>query len=206
MAVTELALLRLAPNLTLQNPSLLANLRKALKTMASFSCRPFYYLHQVEDPSLIYILGQWESLEQHYNQFIPSKGNQELLEEMKDQISVEWLMHLDVPVESVDLKAGCLSVGRHTVLTEKRDRFLKTFEEKRKYLDEYSTEGTAAGGWKLDKKEGESEEFVLFAPWKEVQQHMDFAKTDGFKEYGKIREFIEGFDVKHVTVLDLQEL
>jgi hypothetical protein len=80
--------------------------------------------------------------------------------------------------------------------------FAGCFDQNRKYLEEYVTEGAIAGGWKLDENR-EGEEFVLFAPWKEVPQHLEFANTEGFKEYAKIRDYVGDADIKHVKVLGL---
>lgn len=59
--------------------------------------------------------------------------------------------------------------------------------------------------WKAeeDRRDGERDQFVLFAPWRGVEQHMGFAETEGFVKYGGIREWVSVFDVKHVTILKI---
>jgi quinol monooxygenase YgiN len=197
MTVTELALLQLKNGL---NEKVKRVLGKAKKAMQDYSGRTFYYLQQIEDPACIYVLGEWESLEQHYDGFIPSKLNQDLLEELKDEIEISWLSHLDEPVSDIPLDASVLSLGRHIITASNREAFANCFAENKKFLDAFVTEGKATGGWKLDEGR-ENEEFVLLAPWKEVQQHGEFGKSEGFKEYFKIKEFIAEADIKHVKVL-----
>jgi quinol monooxygenase YgiN len=116
MAVTELALLKLKNGGTLTQ-DVKAQLKKAQVAMESYSGggRKFHYLQQVEDPTCIYVLGEWESLSQHYDGFIPSKANQDLLEALKDELDVGWLSHLDVPVSKIQLDAPVLSIGRHMI-------------------------------------------------------------------------------------------
>lgn len=82
----------------------------------------------------------------------------------------------------------------------KREDFTKFFAENRKHLDAFVTEDQAAGGWRLDDGH-EREEFVRLAPWKEVPQHHEFGKTEGFKEYFKIKDFVEEANIKHVRLM-----
>jgi hypothetical protein len=203
MAITELALLKLKDGVVLTD-KFKPTLREAQQAMEDYSGqgRKFYYLQQIEDPSCIYVLGEWESLEQHYQGFIPSKTNQDLLEALKDKLDVVWLNHLDIPLSKVPLSAPVLSLGRHMVAPELRANFTNCFDRYKHHVESYVTEGAIAHGWNIDEGR-EREEFVLFAPWKEVLQHVNFASEEGFKEYAKIKDFMEDAEVKHVQILDI---
>ena len=83
-----------------------------------------------------------------------------------------------------------------------RISFEKAFHENKEYLQNHVTEGKIGGGWRVDKEE-DKEEFVLFSPWQSVDQHYDFADTEGFEKYGKIREYIDGAEIKHAKMLDI---
>lgn len=89
MPVTELAILPLTHRLTKECPILPTHLLQKLQTAKSVletaSRHSFYYFQQVEDPSIIYILGSWESVTAHW-EFLPSPENQEMLELLKDDI------------------------------------------------------------------------------------------------------------------------
>jgi quinol monooxygenase YgiN len=214
MAVTEVALLRILPGGTAEDPKLRSNLAYAKDVMQRYTNNTFYYFQQIEDPSYIYIIGEWESLDQHMNRFIPSAGNQALLERLKDQLTVEWLLHADVSHASLPLpkteaemtnaREGklAMSVGRHFVKDGQRENFQNTFDANRAKLQDYVTEGTIGGGWRVDKEDDKAEWFLM-CPWTSVEQHLDFAKTEDFQKYAQIKERLESADVKHAKLLDI---
>jgi heme-degrading monooxygenase HmoA len=214
MTITEIALLLLSSGITLDNTDLRSNLSLAKKTMDHFTGYNFYYMQQIEDPAYIYIIGEWDSLDQHMKGFIPGPDNQALLEDLKDLLTVTWLEHIDashaeLPLPKDERRKGqalrgemVWSIGRHFVKSGEKDAFKETFEENKQYLQEYVTEGRVSGGWRVDKEEGK-EEYVLFSPWKSVEQHMGFGKTEGFQKYGRIRKHIDGAEIKHARLLDI---
>jgi quinol monooxygenase YgiN len=214
MAVTEIALLRLSSNDTLDDANLRAKLAHAKAVMQEYTGRVFYYFHQIEDPTLVYIIGEWDTLDQHMEQFIPSERNQAVLESLKDDLLVEWLLHADVPHTDLPLprtdvgRARALrgelviSIVRHFVKTDAEDSFQHAFEANRHHLQGYLTEGRMGGGWRIDGEKDEHE-WVLLCPYTSVQQHMDFLETPGFEKYGQIREHIDGAEIKHAKLLDI---
>jgi heme-degrading monooxygenase HmoA/quinol monooxygenase YgiN len=210
MAITEIALLHLSPNVTIQSPDLRLALSNAKTVMQSYTSRTFYYFQQVEDPTYIYIFGEWDSLDQHMNQFIPGAENQALLQTLKDLLTVEWLLHIDashaeLPLPAslpADQKQVTLSVVRHFIKEGEKNEFQQTFETNKHYLQNYTTQGKLGGGWRVDGTDGK-EEWVLLTPWENVEQHYGFAQTEGFTEYGRIRDHINGAEIKHATVLDI---
>lgn len=210
MTVTEITLLHLLQGFTITNADVRLKLAHARTVMQDFTGRTFYYLQQVEDPSFIYIFGEWNSLDQHMNEFIPSAENRALLEGLKDLLSVDWLLHVDTPHADLPLpglgkkqtKAPVYGLVRHFVRNGRRAQFQETYENEKRHLQAFVTGGTIGGGWRVD-KEGEEEEWVLLTPWMSVEQHHSFAETDGFTKYGKIQECIEGADIKHARILDL---
>ncbi|KAH7414551.1 hypothetical protein DE146DRAFT_38963 [Phaeosphaeria sp. MPI-PUGE-AT-0046c] len=215
MTITEIALLRLAPGITLGDATLRSNLAHAEEVMQNYTGKTFHYLQQTEDPSCIYIVGEWESLDQHMKHFIPSDGNQALLVLLKDQLSVEWLLHADVshadlPLprskSAIDKAIGgelIFSIARHMVKDGQKEEFQRTFVANRQYLQGFLTEGIMGGGWRIDKEEEGKEEWVLLCPYTSVQQHYDFAKTPEFERYGLIREHMDGAEIKHAKILDV---
>jgi heme-degrading monooxygenase HmoA len=214
MTITELALLRLSPNVTIEDANLRANLSHAKTAMQEYTGRVFYYFQQTEDPTLVYVVGEWESLDQHMNGFIPSEQNQALLGSLKDSMSVEWLLHADVPHAELPLPKSdaerakalrgesVISIARHFVKPGAKGAFQQTFESNKQHLQDYLTEGTMGGGWRIDRNDGEKE-WVLVCPYSSVQQHMDFAETAGFEKYGRIREHMDGAEIKHAKLLDI---
>jgi hypothetical protein len=209
--ITELAQLRLLPP-SILTPILLTNLKAVLKVSEEYTGHGFYYLQQIEDASLIYLVGEWDSLEQHMQGFIPSQANQELLESLKDMVGVEWLLHIGIGAEGLPnmsgreerSKDGEFSIGdiegkenKGADNGRKRvwciTRFFVKEGEKDSFLEFMSLEGRSeGGGWRVDKEEGR-EEFV----W--------FEETNGRGEldYRGVEKFVVGLDVKHVRSLRL---
>lgn len=210
MTITELALLHLSPDVAINNASLRSKLAHAKSVMQNYTNKTFYYLQQVEDPTYIYIIGEWESLYQHMNGFIPSGENQALLESLKDQLSVDWLLHIDVSHAMLPLpgasattqKNPVYAIVRHFVKDGERALFQQSFETEKHHLQGFITEGTIGGGWRID-KESDKEEWILLSPWTDVEQHHAFAETDGFVKYGRIREYIDGAEIQHARILDI---
>lgn len=211
MPVTELARLSLQPGTEVSSPRLLSNLAKAKDVMEEASGFKFRYYHCVEEPSVVFILGAWPSVDFHMQEFIPGQANQELLALLKDQITVEAMFHLDLDqsVRSLPLSKDMIAVVRHFITEGEKDSFMATFENNKHELESFiGSEDHVVGGWRVDKGydpsvEGEkrTEEFVLFTAWDSVEHHFEFAKTEGFQRYSKIRNHVDGADIKHAKEL-----
>jgi quinol monooxygenase YgiN len=214
MTITEVALLLLSSGITIDDSDLRSNLSLAKTIMQDYTGHTLYYMQQIEDPAHIYIIGEWGSLDQHMNHFIPCPENQAVLASLQDALTVPRLEHIDAPHAALPLPKNprqfeqalrgelIWSISRHFVKDREKQAFHDTFNAKKQYLQDFVTEGTIGGGWRVDKEDGK-EEFVLFSPWKSVEQHMQFAETEGWKEYGRIGEFVEGADFKHAKLLDI---
>ncbi|KAL6245612.1 hypothetical protein RBB50_007611 [Rhinocladiella similis] len=212
MPVTELALLRLRPGTEWPAAELIAHLRKAKSVMESASGFKFCYYRAVEDPDVIFIFGEWPSVEFHMTNFIPSQENQELLELLKDQVTVEWMFHLDIDQTQSPLPwhRRVIAVVRHFIADGEKESFQATFQENKHNLEAFiGGSDRVVGGWRIDKGvdpslEGElKSEYVLISGWRSVEQHQDFAKTEGFQKYGQIRNHLAGADIKHAVRVDL---
>ena len=221
MVVTEFAVFPLARPITKDNPTLavdlIKNLKQAKAVLESVSGYRFRYFQQIEDPSIIYIMGLWDSVAAH-DAFLASPENQKLLELFKDDL--RWtgdrmitLWHLEGDVfaldPSSDLKsvftAPTISCNRHFVPTEKKVEFASKFKEVRGVLEDYSKPFKAIGGWRIEKEQvdgKEREEWALFSGFDSVDHHMAFAKTKPFEKYREIVGCVEGFEVKHLRAIE----
>lgn len=210
MPITEIALLHLAQNVAINEESLQSKLKHAKTVMQNYTGRTFYYLQQVEDPTYVYIIGEWSSLDQHMRDFIPSPDNQALLESLRNLLSVDWLLHIDAPHADLPLPGAdaakesspVYAIVRHFVRDGQKEHFQRTFEAEKHHLQDFVTEGSIGGGWRVD-REGEKDEWVLLTPWMSVEQHSAFAETDGFAAYSKIVQCIDGAEIKHARILDI---
>jgi len=201
MVVTELAVLRLNPGTSIE--AITPNLSKAKQVMEAWGNKKFHYLQCAEDSSLVYIIGCWDSIEQHMNEFVSGEQNQELLELLKDQMTVASLTHLDLDPNLIPVNAPVLSLGIHYVDAVKKDDFVKAFQENTSNLMNHSETGTPVGGWRIDKEDESKDEFMLFSPWKDVKQHVEFATAEESSEYNKIREHITGALGGHMKLLQI---
>lgn len=123
---------------------------------------------------------------------------------LKDQVSVEWLIHIDIDQENLPLSAPIISIGRHFISSDQKKAYGGTFEAVSHHFRSYVTPSHFARGWRLEKEEGgDQEEDLLIAGWDDVASHHAFAQSDGFKEFARIREFVKDADIKHAKRLDV---
>ncbi|KUJ15551.1 uncharacterized protein LY89DRAFT_588084 [Mollisia scopiformis] len=218
MPVTEFAILPLTHPLTKENPTLPSSVIEKLKTakevLETASKNSFHYFQQIEDPSIIYIIGKWDSPAAH-GTFLPSPENQRLLGLLKDDIASGVdpdkkmsMWHLDVDAFEVGklekwvFEAPVISCNRHFVPKQRREGFEKQFNQVKYLLEEYTKPYKVIGGWRVEKESEEKEEWVLFSGFESVEHHMGFAKTEGFAEYREIVGFVEGFEVRHLKAIE----
>ncbi|KAE9366176.1 hypothetical protein N431DRAFT_91180 [Stipitochalara longipes BDJ] len=217
MPVTELAIIPFNHSLdkkhqALPSTTLVQKLQTAKAVLEKASNYNFHYFQQIEDPSILYIVGKWESPEAHYA-FLPSSENQKLLEILKGDIDDKngkkmQMWHLDHDVFTVPsgtewvFTAPVISCNRHFVPKEKRPGFIEKFSQVRGLLEEYTKPYGVVGGWRIEKEDGEKEEWVLFSGFESVENHMKFAKTEGFAKYREIVGFVSGFEVKHLKTVE----
>jgi len=211
MPITELALLHLTPGTTLESPTLCTNLSHAKTVLQNYTNRAFYYMQQISDPSCIYVVGEWDSLDQHMNDFIPSADNQALLESLKDYITVDSnLEHLNVPNAELPLPRGeeelerakrgeqVWSITHYTIKAGKREAFEVQFREIKEKLED-----GVGGGWCVGKKEGEDDVFVTLFAWRTIAEYELFGKGKEREASAYTSECVKRNDVKHVRLLDI---
>jgi len=217
MPVTEFAILPLehplTENSTIPSP-LLQKLRTARTVLENASKYKFHYFQQIETPSIIYIIGKWDSPQSHYA-FLPSPENQELLQLLKEDVYVEerngqkmQMWHLNEDVFEVPsgtewpFAARVISCDRHFIPKDKKSGFVEKFNDVRGLLEDYTKPYGVVGGWRIEKEDVETEEWVLFSGFESVDNHMEFAKTEGFTKYREILGFVSGFELKHLRAVE----
>lgn len=218
MPVTEFATLPLTDPLTKENPALPTVLFSKLKTaqtvLEQASGHKFRYFQQIEDPSIIYIVGKWDSPAAH-SAFLPSQENQHLLQLLEGTISnlkgrKMEMWHLDTDVFSLPtiaddkwvFSAPVISCGRHFVAKEKKTAFEQKFGEVKGLLEKFTRPYQVVGGWRIEKEVEGKEEWALFSGFESVEQHGEFAKTEGFARYRELVGFVEGFEVRHLRAIE----
>ncbi|CRG86966.1 hypothetical protein PISL3812_03979 [Talaromyces islandicus] len=202
MPVTELALLHIKNGegiAAASNAAVDSKLREAMVAQASHANYPAYIFSQVEDASYIYILGGWSSVAAHMDDWIPSSANQEALASLADSVEVVWLQHIDIPpnASKISIDAPVMAIDRYFIPSTNKSGYEQTFSDTKHHLEEYVAPRSIEGGWRLDSTEEGKDEFVLFSAWAAIEDHFKFAESEGFKEFGRIKEFLEGADIKH---------
>jgi hypothetical protein len=207
MPVTELANFHLKNNKgldALENEDTKTAFLIATKKQAADAGYPVYIFTQVEDPSHIYLLGGWDSVEAHVEKWIPSEENQKLLASVQDGLDVVWVHHIDIdPVANengsgVPLSAPVIAIGRFFLQGSKKASFQDDFSANKHYLEAFTAPKSFGAGWRLD-SEGSGEEFVVFSGWDTIEDHGKFAASDGFKDFEKIKAYLDGTDIKHAV-------
>lgn len=201
MAVLELAVFSIKSPYSVDTPELKSSLQNVLQVLNKASGFTFDLHQQLEDPSILYLLGSWTSVETH-NEFIASSENKSLLEDLKDRIKVDLFFHAEIDKSVLPLNAPCVAVGRHFIKADKKEEFSTVWNANSHHLAEFTKPYPLVGGWRIDGiEDGLSGEWVQFTGFQSVENHHEFAKTEAFQEYGKIREFLAGFEVKHARAL-----
>lgn len=100
MAVTEIAQLSIKnssknPNADKIPSRALDNLRHAISEQAKFSGHPVALLQCQNNPSLLFLVGGWESVSYHMDEWIPGPINQGLLKLLSEHVDVKFMFHLD---------------------------------------------------------------------------------------------------------------
>ncbi|KAL4940076.1 hypothetical protein BDV06DRAFT_230592 [Aspergillus oleicola] len=220
MVVTELACLRLKNSLPITDPSNANthnNLLAGLKAQAEYTNANVSLLAQIEDPSYIYIIGQWESVTQHMDEWIPSPKNKDIMSGLSQDLELVWIQHLDLDtseqtegeiVERIPYLDSVIAIARYFISPGPNNKtgFEKTFNETKHRLRAFKRPRDAVGAFRVDTdfdEEGSrKEEFVLFSGWDTVEEHLSFAESDGFKEFSRIKDYMSRAEIKHASLVD----
>jgi hypothetical protein len=167
MPVLEVTQLRLK-GILVADPALLENLsavRNKLQTNSSFySC--------VEDPTLVYVLGIWNSLAAHM-EFLASPARDEVLGPQTDILGFEWTIHQELDaMTSLPLDAPILAIERLLVKEHCVDAFDQAVSKHASLLQD-SHLAKITHGWRCDPP-ASSHEAVILSGWKD-QNYISFS-------------------------------
>lgn len=168
MPVLELTCLRLE-GLAVDDPRLLKSLsavRDSLHTQSHFySC--------IEDPTIIYILGLWPSLDAHLA-FLDSPAREQVLAPQQDLLSFQWTAHMELDsMRSLPLDAPILALERLRVEARILEAFDQAATKHAQHL-RASHPFKVAFGWRIDAATGTHEALIL-SGWEREITHVSFA-------------------------------
>ena len=193
MAIIELAHVKLLGGISVSDSSLRQNMQKVTEVIEGYNHLKNLFYVEVEDPSVLYVIGAWQSQEQHQRGFNGSAAQDKILELVKDQMDVDWMYYIDVQQSKIPINAPVLEIRKYT-LPSNTDKqiFNKTLATERQAL-EAQAEGSI-GGWNLPKRDGEEAVWVQFSGYKSVDDHVHTAGDNH-----ALQSLVEKIDVKHAT-------
>lgn len=161
---------------------------------------------QVEDPRVVMETAHWTSGDEHATWLASEeyKASSAPLAAHFDFSKLEYF-HLDTDAfraagagEESLLRSPVVSVARAQVPVEKKAEFVKAWDTGVQVLAGFAKPRVVRFGYRVPKRDPETEEFVIFVGWPTVEQHGEFANSDGFINYANpLRELAMALDVKH---------
>jgi heme-degrading monooxygenase HmoA len=197
MPVLELTQLRLK-GVAVDDPSLLeslSNVRGKLQTSSQFySC--------IEDPTLIFILGIWPSLEAHHD-FLASPARDEVLGPQEELADFQWSIHMPLnEMAFLPLDAPVLSIERLTVKEDCVDAYNQATAEDAQLLATHTQPFNVANGWRCDANPGLHEAFI-FTGWETKETHTGFAtKVQETTTFPAIKGLYTRLEVYHARNME----
>lgn len=207
MPVLELALLSLptTENIESQIATIGPTLARAKTAMEAHAKLPgaFRYLQSTRSPEKLYVLGEWDSVEDHVRNFVPGEANQALLKELEGKILVDRLEHVDCGIERI-LKI--LEKGKGEMVIE-RWAVRGLDADARPGGGDFQFWKFMPGGWRVDERGAEylgDVERTREQNWEreDVFIHFETLEEAG-EDYEGLRDFARVIDEDVVRVLDV---
>lgn len=206
MPILEICQLKVKPHLSNDDPSLLLALQKArteLREKVVNTQSRFYRC--IENPSLIYILGIWPSLEQH-KEFLASSHKAEILDAQDELFDFQWIIHTsmaEVGWDAVPLDAPIMRIARLFIKPEGVKPYQGVVGKYGGLTEQGTKPYKGLMEWRVDCEEGKFEH-VFLTGWDKEGGHAAFTKktSEEHPEYARVRDNYEGMDVKHARDME----
>ncbi|KAH7548973.1 hypothetical protein BM1_10746 [Bipolaris maydis] len=171
MPVLEVTQLRLK-ELSADDPALLESLQTVRAELQTGS----HFYNCIDDPSLIYILGTWPSLDAHID-FLASPSKDHILGPQEKMLQFCWTLHVELGgVDWLPLDAPFLAIERISVSKESTWVFDEAVQRHAQQL-QGSHPFKLAHGWRCDAARNHHEA-IVFSAWQTPQAHVAFAAKD----------------------------
>lgn len=163
MTFSEISLLKLKSPFSLDDEDLCTRLTSIKAALADITGHPFYYLQSIHDSSSIYLLGEWQSLEQHYKGVQGRPDFKENLKDMMKFFDFQWMAHYDFTMDDlhiVSTDAACLEVALFSVDKSKRESAAAATKSSINAVQAMLSPGEAVvGGWRHE--DGDQDQFAI---------------------------------------------
>ncbi|KAG9770434.1 hypothetical protein KCU88_g6610, partial [Aureobasidium melanogenum] len=172
MAIIELAHISLKNGLTATDPALKENMKEVKKVIEDYSKLPTLFFTQIDDPSTIFVVGGWETKDQHQHGFNGSPGQEKLIHLIKDQMGIDWMHYMDVDQTQLPLHAPVLAIVKETLPKDThRTAFDQDFARATQSLG--GARFGAISAWNVPKDEHEDMVRVNFSGWQSIEEAME---------------------------------
>ncbi|KAI1259368.1 hypothetical protein F5Y18DRAFT_298843 [Xylariaceae sp. FL1019] len=163
---------------------------------------------QLEDPRVVMESAHWSSTEEHM-QWLASTAYRDSSAPLARHFDFSKLeyFHLDTDVfRPVDEAAGEVSLLKNPVISiarvqgppDKKDELCKAWEESKRVLESFAKPSVLRSGYRVQKVDPETEEFLFFVGWPDDATHRQFAKQADFERFAApLGNFAKSHDVKH---------
>jgi heme-degrading monooxygenase HmoA len=167
------------------------------------------FYHCIEDPSLVYVLGQWPSLAAH-NAFLASPEREQILSHQTHQLDFLWMLHLDLPEgktieDALPFAAPVLGIARmmFTASGPGVDVYKRIWINHWSKIVDATRPYPLCDGWRIDAPEGKAEHVILTG-WESVEAHSQFRESmrEASPEYASVGDHVEGREVRHARNME----
>ncbi|OAP61573.1 hypothetical protein AYL99_03776 [Fonsecaea erecta] len=170
MAIIELAHITLKNGIQATDPQLKKNLKEVKRVIEEYSKLQTLFYTQIDDPSVLFVIGAWETKDHHQHGFDGSPQQAEILNLIKDQMGIDWMHYIDVDQSRIPLDAPVLAIIRET--------FAKHGVIRTQFDQEFASQTSSLGGarygavsaWNIHKDNKERDVRVNFSGWESVEE------------------------------------
>ncbi|KAI1615574.1 hypothetical protein EDD36DRAFT_433133 [Exophiala viscosa] len=115
MAIIELAHISLKNGQKATDSQLTTNLKEVKRVIEEYSKLQTLFYEQIDDPSVLFVVGGWESKERHQDGFTGSPEQNKILSLVENQMDIDWMHYVDVEQEHLPLVAPVLVIVKAVV-------------------------------------------------------------------------------------------
>lgn len=168
MAIIELAHIQLKDGITASDPDLLKNLKEVKRVIEAYSGLPTLFFEQIDDPTVLFVVGAWPSKEKHEHGFNGSPEQAVILELIKDQMGIDWMHYMDIDQNDIPTHAPVLAMTKATLPKYvDREGFVQSMLKVTQAVE--GPQYGANGSWNIRKDKHEPDVRVHFGGWDSIE-------------------------------------
>lgn len=170
MAIVELAHISLKNGLTASDPGLKKNLKEVKRVIEEYSKLQTLFYTQIDDPTIMFVIGAWESKDQHQHGFNGSPQQGKILDLIKEQMGIDWMFYIDVDQSKIPLDAPVLAIIREQFAKDGVNRVLFDQEFATQTQSISGARHGAVSAWNIPKDQHERDVRVNFSGWESPEE------------------------------------